>query len=184
MAPKTKITGEMILDAAFEIIRESGHENLNARTIADRLKCSTQPVLYHFKTMDEIRDAVYQTADAYHTQYILSDADRSGSPFLSIGLAYIRFGHAEPGLFRFLFQSNRFAGRSLLSLADDPEMEPLLSAARAELGCAEANIRELFMVFVIAVHGYAALLANNALEYDEQQAVRMLETIFNGMKRN
>jgi len=40
------------------------------------------------------------------------------------------------------------------------------------------------MVFVIAVHGYAALLANNALEYDEQQAVRMLETIFNGMKRN
>ena len=55
MPPKPKINRQMILDAAFEIVREQGHEMVNARTIAEKLKCSTQPVMYHFKTMEEIR---------------------------------------------------------------------------------------------------------------------------------
>ena len=37
MPPKVKITKEMVADASFEIIRASGHENLNARTIAEYL---------------------------------------------------------------------------------------------------------------------------------------------------
>ena len=70
----------------------------------------------------------------------------------------------------------------LLSIMDDPEMEPLLSLARRELECSSEEIREKFIVFVIAVHGYASLLANNTLEYDEAQAVRILEAVFDGMK--
>ena len=35
MPPKVKITKEMVADASFEVIRASGHENLNARTIAE-----------------------------------------------------------------------------------------------------------------------------------------------------
>ena len=57
MPPKVKITKEMIENASFEVIRERGHENLSARTIAEYLKCSTQPVLYSFRTVDEIREA-------------------------------------------------------------------------------------------------------------------------------
>ena len=52
MPPRSKITREMIIDAAYEIVRESGEGSLNARSIADRLGCSTQPVLYVFRTMD------------------------------------------------------------------------------------------------------------------------------------
>ena len=182
MAPKVKITREMIVNAALEIIREKGYASLNARTIADRLSCSTQPVLYQFKTMEEIREAVYKAADELHTRYIMAGIESAEDPFLSIGLAYIRFGHEESNLFRFLFQTDRFAGMDLLSMTDDPEMEPLLMLARRELGCRADEIREKFTVFVIAVHGYASLLANNTLEYDEAQAVRILETIFDGMK--
>ena len=71
MPPKVKITRDMIIDAAFDIIRNEGSENLNARNIAARLNCSTQPVLYSFKTVDEIREAVYRKADEYHTSFIL-----------------------------------------------------------------------------------------------------------------
>ena len=59
MPPKVKVSKKMVMDASFEVIRTSGHENLNARTIAEHLGCSTQPVLYSFKTMDEIREAAY-----------------------------------------------------------------------------------------------------------------------------
>ena len=44
MPPKVKITKEMIIDAAFEIARSEGAENINARTVSKKLGCSTQPV--------------------------------------------------------------------------------------------------------------------------------------------
>ena len=52
MPPKAKVTKDMIIDAAFEVARESGVENINARTVAKKLNCSTQPVMYHFETIE------------------------------------------------------------------------------------------------------------------------------------
>ena len=182
MAPKTKISREMIIDAAFEIIRKNGDGALNARAIAEFLHCSTQPILYQFKTMGEIRDAVYEAADRFHTETIMRGAETAEDPFLGIGLAYIRFGRDEKNLFRFLFQSNRYDGISLADLITAPDLAPLLELARAELECDMEAVREKMLVFTAAVHGYASLLANNALEYDEDQAVSTLKMIFNGMK--
>ena len=51
MPAKVKATKEMIIDAAFAIARETGAENINARTVSERLNCSTQPVMYHFATI-------------------------------------------------------------------------------------------------------------------------------------
>ena len=34
MPPKVRITKKMVADASFEVVRASGHENLNVRTIA------------------------------------------------------------------------------------------------------------------------------------------------------
>lgn len=34
MPPKPKITKEMVINAAFEVAREAGGENINARTVA------------------------------------------------------------------------------------------------------------------------------------------------------
>lgn len=55
MPPKVKITKEMIIDVAFEIARSEGAENINARTVSKKLGCSTQPVMYHFKTIEELK---------------------------------------------------------------------------------------------------------------------------------
>ena len=38
-----KVTKEMIIEAAFEIAKEMGAENINARTVSQKLGCSTQP---------------------------------------------------------------------------------------------------------------------------------------------
>ena len=62
MPPKVKITKEMIIDAAFEIARSEGAENINARTVSKKLGCSTQPVMYHLlmkMTMKYLKILVY-----------------------------------------------------------------------------------------------------------------------------
>ena len=72
MPPKPKITKNMVIDAAFEVAREAGGENINARTVAKKLNCSTQPVMYHFATIEELKQAVYAKSNWYHTEYLMN----------------------------------------------------------------------------------------------------------------
>ena len=205
MPPKARVTKEMVVDAAIEVIRENGHENLNARTIAERLGCSTQPVLYSFKTVDEIREAAYQVADEYHTAFIMSlddasdivgeDAQESAQEdageiagesagedaLLALGLNYVRFGHEEKNLFRFLFQTNKFGGMDVEGLLNDPNLSGVVGVIAEGLGCDEAAAHEMFLTFFAIAHGLASLLANNAMDYDETQVANMLGTVFDGM---
>ena len=180
MPPKVKITEKMILDASFEIIRTGGHENLNARTIAEYLHCSTQPVLYNFKTVDEIREAVYRKADEYHTAYIMP-REGDENPMLAMGLNYVRFGHEEKNLFRFLFQTNQFGGMDIAALLENPNLAGILDVMAKGFGCDAGEAKEMFLTFFAIAHGLASLLANNAMEYDEEQSTKMLRNVFFGM---
>lgn len=110
MPPKAKNTREMVVDAAFAIAREQGAENINARTVSQRLGCSTQPVMYHFSTIEELKRAVYEKTDWYHTEYLMNIQKPQDGVMLGIGMNYIRFAIKEPNLFRFLFQSGLCRG--------------------------------------------------------------------------
>ena len=180
MPPKVKITREMILEASFSIIRKEGHESLNARRIAEYLDCSTQPILYNFSTVDEIRAEVYKAADEYHTKYIMpKETDKD--PLLALGLNYIRFGHEESRLFRFLFQTNKFGGMDVNTLMSDPALSAIIEIVAAAVKCSEKDAREIFLTFFISAHGCASLMANNSMDYDEKQSEKVLENIFSGM---
>ena len=115
MPPKPKITRDMVIDAAFEVAREAGGENINARTVAKKLNCSTQPVMYHFATIEELKKAVYAKLDWYHTEYLMKIDEIQKGAMLGIGINYIRFAVEEPNLFRFLFQSGFAVDASIIA---------------------------------------------------------------------
>ena len=180
MPPKVKVTKEMVADASFEVIRSKGHENLNARTISEFLGCSTQPVLYSFKTVDEIREAAYEIADGYHTSFIMPK-ETDENPMLALGLNYVRFGQEEKNLFRFLFQTDKFGGKDVGALMSDPGLSEILGIMSAGLEMDVEQARDVFLTFFCVAHGMASLLANNSMEYDEGQCQKMLEQVFYGM---
>lgn len=180
MPPKQRITRDMILEAAYAIAREQGAEQINARTIAQRLGCSTQPVLYCFDHVDDIRQEVYHMADTYHASFLMQlpeDAD----PMIALGLNYIRFAEQEKHLFRLLFQSNSFSGQSITQLVDAPELLPLLEIFRHETGLSLQQTKTVFKTLLMLVHGCASLLANNAMDYNESELIPMLENAFSGL---
>ena len=122
MPPKTKINEEMIVSAAVEVVRQKGFENVNARTVSEQLHCSTQPVMYHFSTIENLKRAAYRKADKEHSEYLMN-APQGQDPILAIGLNYIRFAVEEPQLFRFLFQSGYAEGNSLLDMIESGRMQ-------------------------------------------------------------
>lgn len=180
MPPKPRITRQMILDAAYAITREQGIDFLNARTIGQRLGCSTQPVLYHFHSMDAIRREVYSMADTYHSAFLMQLSDEE-NPMISIGLNYIRFAEQEKPLFRFLFQSNSFDGQNISGLADAPELLPILGIFQNEAEFSLEQTKILFKTLLMLVHGCASMLANNTMEYNESEIIPMLNMAFMGM---
>ena len=180
MPPRTKITREMILDAAFDLARREGHGALTARRLAAALNCSTQPVLYQFESVDEIAAQTYRRADEFHTRYLTEGLENEPEPLMALGLRYIRFAAEEKPLFRFLFQSERFAGKALDELIADPDAQPLVAMVAASGANAE-QAAGIFRLLFIAVHGWASLLANNAMRWQEDEARAMLMELYEAL---
>lgn len=180
MPPKAKITKNMVIDAAFEVVREDGAENINARTVAKKLNCSTQPVMYHFATIEELKKAVYAKTDSYHTEYLMNISEQLGGVMLGIGLNYIRFAIKEPNLFRFLFQSGFTVENSLLEMIDSEELKPVILAMQEAIGMNMAQTKEVFLIISMFAHGYASIIANNSLEYDEELVASHLKQAYRG----
>ena len=178
MSKKPTATKEAMIEGAFRLIREKGHEYLTARNLAAFLGCSTQPIMYQFPNLDVLRDLTYQRADAFHSDYILA-----GEDLLEIGLRYIRFAGEEPQLFRFLFQSGRFSGFSLEELIRSPETAGVLAAVSSEEDLAEEDAAAFFEPLAAIVHGYASLRANNAMKYDPEAIKKALITIAEELER-
>lgn len=185
MPPKARITQEMVIDAAFDIVRNEGAEKINVRSIAQKLECSTQPILYCFHSIDDIKKAVYEKADEFHTAYIMpfSDGAACDDPMLSIGLAYIRFGHCEKNLFRLLFQSDGFSGQDLSSLIDNEQLMPILGILSQNAGITLVQAKSVFRSVFLFVHGYASMLANNSMDYDENVVSEDMQFVFRGVLR-
>lgn len=180
MPPKTRITRDMIIDAGFEIARTEGAEQINARTVSKALGCSTQPVMYQFEKIEDLKRAVYEKADSFHSEYLMNMSEDIDDFMLGIGLNYIRFAVEEPCLFRFLFQSGFVAENSLIDMIDSEELKPVMFAMQAGLNLSEEQTKEVFLTIAMFAHGYASIIANNSLEFDEEVITRHLNTAYRG----
>ena len=72
MPPKTRIPRERVEEAAFEIAREKGMSAITATGVAERLRCSTQPVYWWFGTMDSLKAAVRRRAGERYKSFVFS----------------------------------------------------------------------------------------------------------------
>ena len=183
MPPIPKITKEMIIDSSLEIIKKEGIDNLNVRNIATKLNCSTQPIMYHYKNMDILKDELYKRVDEYHSEYLMKNSNND--PLLSIGLQYIKFAKEEKNLFKFLFQSDKFSNFNLEDLINNNEngLQDIFDIIKKETNLNIEEIKEMFTILFISAHGIASLLANNSIAYDENNFKKILETSFNKVNK-
>lgn len=99
---------------------------------------------------------------------------------LGIGLNYIRFSVEEPNLFRFLFQSGFATENSLFEMVDSDELSPVINAMQRAMGLTVKQTKEVFITLAMFVHGYASIIANNNLRFDESVASEHLNRVYRG----
>ena len=168
MAPKNKFTREEMTAAALRVVRARGLDGLTAKTLADELGTSTQPVFTAFGSMDgvrrEVRAAAVRVYDAYAEAGL-----REEIPFLGVGMQYIRFAREEPELYRLLFLTwteEREGGAMEAMRRLQARVRPTLTDVY-RLGDAEADLyfRDLWLV----VHSLATLIVTGGCRWSDRE---------------
>ena len=180
MPPKTNVTKESILAAALQLVRESGAAALNARAVAKRLDCSTQPIFSNYASMEELREDVLKAADERYQQYLADGRkDPSYPPYKASGMAYIRFAKEERELFKLLFMRDR----SGEIIEEDREgIADLIQLIAANTGLSPDEAYLFHLEMWIYVHGIATMVATAYLDWDWEMISRLMTDAYEGIK--
>ena len=181
MPPKVKVTKEEIICAAVSIVRSSGAQAINARTIASVLNCSTQPVFSNFATMDELRLAVVERADILCQEYMQREVERGEFPaYKASGMAYIRFAKEEKELFKFLYMRDRSSELIPETTEQTVKME---SIVHNNTGLNGADAKLFHLEMWAYVHGIATMFATGFFDLDWELVSRMLTDSYQGLRK-
>lgn len=113
--PKQRITKEMVVNAAFEIARSDGMEQVMVKSIAEKIGCSVQPIYSYCKNMEGLRQEVTQKVSCFIGEYVEKHIDKDDI-FGSTGRAYIQLAKEEPNLFKIFILHKRSGIASLEDL--------------------------------------------------------------------
>lgn len=182
MPPKVKVTEEAILAAAIEIVRDKGIVSVNARDVGKVLGCSVQPIFSNFENMVKLKEALYQRTEKMFDDHMRQGMNRHRIPFLGMGLAYIDFAKTEQNLFKYLFMSDVFKGRSVLDMIRADENREIVELISGMTGLDFDSAEQLFLSIWLITHGIAALMATNDCDFSEETISKLLMDTFSGMK--
>lgn len=179
MPPRVKVTKDDIVRGAVELVRKSGEDALNARSIAAHLKCSTQPVFSNFSTMDELKKAAITLAYSVYLDFIRREVESEKYPrYKAFGMAYIRFANDEKELFKLLFMRDRTNEEKSLSPDFEESVQMIMSANGVSREAATLMHLELWS----CVHGIGTMLATSFLELDFELIGNMLTDVYQGIR--
>ncbi len=179
MPPKVKVTEKEIIAAAMKLTRENGEQSLNARNLAKSLGCSTQPIFSNFTSMEEVRAAVITEANAVYEGFLQREIESGNYPaYKASGMGYIRFAREEKALFKLLFMRDRSFETATFDLKQDPVIEITQNAT----GYSREKAERFHLEMWVAVHGVAAMIATNFLDWDMDMASGVVTDIYKGLR--
>lgn len=177
MPPKPKITKQQILEKALAIVREKGLAALTAKALAGTLGCSTQPVFWHYDSMEAVRADVFSGALKVFGKALRRESD-CGSRYMALGLNYIRFASEERELFRMLFMSD--AGKTDL-IGAQVEREYVMSIIEETEHITGESAQTVYKDMWLFSHGIAAMIAAGAANFSEEELREMLGDVCRGL---
>jgi len=177
MTQKATFTKDMVVEAAFSIVRESGWAAVKARNIAARLGSSTMPIYSSLHSMDEIAKAVWEKALGLMIDY--QTRQYTDNVALNLAIGYVAFAKHEPRLFRFMYLERP---QSVTEQDMDhavENMQKLISVGDAVLNAIKFAPPDMqnplaFKTWIFT-HGLASLVSGGALQIPEERIETLLQ---------
>ena len=163
-----KVSKDEIIDAAVEVLRDGGFSAVNARSVARKLGCSTQPIYFSFQSMDELKAALSERAIRMHTRRVrdsLRAHEGNDSRYSSYGMGFVRFAAEEKQLFRWLY----LEGHQLGPYQNDVLLPEIIAVIVEEFGYSEEVARRFHQDMTYFTYGLAILANTDHLRLTEPE---------------
>ena len=163
-----KVSKDEIIDAAVAVLRDGGFSAVNARSVARKIGCSTQPIYFSFKNMDELKAALTERAIELHTQRVrdsLRAHEGSDSRYSSYGMGFVKFAAEEKQLFRWLY----LEGKQLGPYQKDVLLPEIVAVIVEEFGYSEEVARRFHQDMTYFTYGLAILANTDHLRLTEPE---------------
>ena len=181
MPPKVKVAKEDIINASVEIVRNCGAEALNARTLANALNCSTQPIFSNFASMDDLHFAVIMKAAKLYQDCMDREMNAGVYPaYKASGMAYIRFAKEEKELFKLLFMRDRKANND--NIGDDM-FDGMVGFVQDYTGLGQSDAALFHLELWAYVHGIATMFATGFLDLEWDLVSQMMTDAYLGLRK-
>lgn len=168
MPAAKKVSKEEIIDAAVEVLRDGGFSSINARSVAQKLGCSTQPIYLSFKSMEELKTALTERAIELHTQRVrasLRAHEGNDSRYSSYGMGFVKFAAEEKQLFRWLYLEGKQSG----PYRNDVLLSEVIEVIVDEFGYSEETARRFHQDMIYYSYGLAILANTDHLYLTETE---------------
>ena len=174
MARKEQISKQMILDGAFELLKEEGVEMLTARKLAAHIGCSTQPIFRVYKNMDELTAEVFDKAKAYYEDFCVNFERGHDTPFVDLGLCYIQFAKDELNLFKLLFLTRHSDENTMYDLVNGADHGFVIKELKRIKNLDMNKAGDIFMKVFVFMHGMACMAISGELDLSKEEVLPTL----------
>ncbi|OCN00736.1 hypothetical protein A7X67_08140 [Clostridium sp. W14A] len=181
MPAKKQISKEAILQASLEIVRECGLNAVNARNLAEKLQCSTQPIYLSFTGMDELKVAVTRMIDKEYDLFVKRRIDRNNY-VISKAKAHVLFALYEKNLYTAMFLSNTLEGISLDEIVNAEWNQKAISSITSDFRIDKPTAEKIFIDIWLLSSGLATELAANKMRINETDIQSLLSGFYERMK--
>lgn len=168
MPAARKVSKEEIVDAAVEVLRDGGFSSVNARSVARKLGCSTQPIYFSFQNMDELKNALTERAIQMHTKRVrdsLRIHEGNDSRYSSYGMGFVKFAAEEKQLFRWLY----LEGEQVGAYQNDVLIPEVMDVIMDEFGYSVEVARRFHQDMIYFTYGLAILANTDHLHLTERE---------------
>lgn len=181
MSTSIKISKDMILDAAFSIVREYGMEGLSNRELAKKLNCSIRPIYYQFESAEQMQKELYLKIEKYFYKFLMDNMIDDIPKYKQVGINYIKFAKKEKKLFQILFVNGTNLSPDAFVSKDGEDYKELEKLIRLSTNLNEDDIKNFHTKMWIFCHGIATLVANDTINLTDDQISELLSYEFQAL---
>jgi len=172
-----KMSSEVVVAKAVEMVRLNGWDSINARSLAKELDISTKPLYRLFNGMDEIKGEVYKEIYREYDEFITHRVDNKNA-LITLCVAYVEFAKENKNLFKSLFLSNNLNWVSIENVLDEKWNQSTIINLVNKHGYNFENAKALFMHVWLYANGLATLIATNSIDMDSKEIIKRLVKIY------
>ena len=181
MPTKIKISKDMILETAFDIVRKDGMEKLSNRELANKLNCSIRPIYYQFENVEDMQKELYKKIEKYFYKFLMDHMVEDIPKYKQIGINYIKFAKKEKKLFQTLFMSELGLAPNAFIAKAGEDYEAIEKLIKISTNLNDDDIKDFHTKMWIFCHGIATLVANNTVYLTDKQIEQLLSYQFQAL---